>query len=204
MIQFKTHLCSLIHLVQFPNILCDNYHNWRLRQLVYICNLHLVYGHIDFPPLHQFCHMCSLQLNYKITFNTIITLQIFTGLYRVPVGFFFAISMEKGCKNYWETWYFSKGKIVYAVGKPCTIYRLWEKPYDNYRISLQPVNSTGFPYTIHNLSFLGVWGFSANLTALFRRYCWKNLRNPVQPCKPVKCRVSSVMTCWVLAKKLAS
>ena len=115
-----------------------------------------------------------------------------------------AISMEKAFKNHRETQYFSKGKIVYAVGKPCTIYRLWEKLYDNYRISLQPVNSTGFPYTIHNLSFLGVWGFSANLTALFRRYCWKNLRNPVQPCKPVKCRVSSVMTCWVLAKKLAS
>ena len=85
-IQFKTHLCSLIHLFQFPNILCDNYHNWHLRQLVYICNLHLVYGHIGFLPLHQFCHMCSLQLKYKLTFNTIITLQIFTGLYRVPVA----------------------------------------------------------------------------------------------------------------------
>ena len=72
-IQFKTHLCSLIHLFQFPNILCDNYHNWRLRQLVYICNLHLVYGHIDFPPLHQFCHMCSLKVNCKIIFNTIIS-----------------------------------------------------------------------------------------------------------------------------------
>ena len=87
-VEFKTYFCSLIHLVQFPNIHHDTYHSWLLWQLVYICNLHLVYGHIDFPPLHQFCHMCSLQLNYKITFNTIITLQIFTGLYRVPVGFF--------------------------------------------------------------------------------------------------------------------
>ena len=30
-----------------------------------------------------------------------------------------AISMEKGCKNYIETLYSSKGKIVYVVGKPC-------------------------------------------------------------------------------------
>ena len=27
--------------------------------------------------------------------------------------------MEKGCKNHRETLYFSKGKIVYVVGKPC-------------------------------------------------------------------------------------
>ena len=40
----------------------------------------------------------------------------------------------------------SKGKIVYVVGKPCNIY------YDNYRISLQSVNITGFPHNIQNLS----------------------------------------------------
>ena len=44
---------------------------------------------------------------------------------------FFAISLEKGCKNHKETLYSSKGKIVYVVGKPCNIYRLQGKPYDN-------------------------------------------------------------------------
>ena len=53
--------------------------------------------------------------------------------------------MEKGCKNHRETLYFSKGKIVYFVGKPFNIYRLRGKPYDNYRISPQAVNITGFP-----------------------------------------------------------
>ena len=48
--------------------------------------------------------------------------------------------------------YSSKGKIVYVVGKPCHIYRLRGKPYDNYRISLQSLNITGFPHNIHNLS----------------------------------------------------
>ena len=33
-----------------------------------------------------------------------------------------------------ETLYSSKGKIVYVVGKPCNIYRLGGKPYDNYSI----------------------------------------------------------------------
>ena len=46
----------------------------------------------------------------------------------------------------------SKGKIVYVVGKPCNMYRLRGKPYDNYRISQQTVNITGFPHNIHNLS----------------------------------------------------
>ena len=49
------------------------------------------------------------------------TLQMFTGVYP-------AISMEKGCKNHRETLYSSKGKIVYVVGKPCNIYRLWGNP----------------------------------------------------------------------------
>ena len=49
--------------------------------------------------------------------------------------------MEKGCKNHRETLYSSKGKIVYyVVGKPCNIYRLQGKPYDNYMISSQSVN----------------------------------------------------------------
>ena len=43
--------------------------------------------------------------------------------------------MEKGCKNYRETLDSSKGKIVYAAGKACDIYKLGGKPYDNYRIS---------------------------------------------------------------------
>ena len=38
------------------------------------------------------------------------------------------LSMEKGCKNHRETLYSSKGKIVYEVGKPCNIYRLWGNP----------------------------------------------------------------------------
>ena len=38
------------------------------------------------------------------------------------------ISMKKGCKNHRETLYSSKGKIVYEVGKPCNIYRLWGNP----------------------------------------------------------------------------
>ena len=52
--------------------------------------------------------------------------------------------------------YSSKGKIVYVVGKPCNIYRLRWKPYDNYRISPQSVNITGFPHNIRNLSLWGV------------------------------------------------
>ena len=39
-----------------------------------------------------------------------------------------AISMEKSCKNYIETLYSSKGKIVYVVGKLCNIYRLRGNP----------------------------------------------------------------------------
>ena len=64
---------------------------------------------------------------------------MFTGIYGVPVGFS-AISMEKGCKNHKEAVYSSKGKIVYVVGKPCNIYRLQGKPYDNCRIFQQSVN----------------------------------------------------------------
>ena len=40
--------------------------------------------------------------------------------------------MKKDFKNHKETLYSSKGKIVYFVGKPCNIYRLRGKPYDNY------------------------------------------------------------------------
>ena len=43
------------------------------------------------------------------------TLQMFTGIYGVPVSFFSAISMEKGCKNHRKTLYSSKGKILYVV-----------------------------------------------------------------------------------------
>ena len=75
-------------------------------------------------------------------------LQGFTGCPQV----FPSISMEKGCKNHRETLYSSKGKIVYVVGKPCNIYRLQGKPNDNYRISPQSVNITGFPHNTHNLS----------------------------------------------------
>ena len=74
-------------------------------------------------------------------------LQMFTGIYGVPIGFS-AISMEKGRKNHRETLYSSKGKIVYVVGKPCNIYRLRGKPYDNYRISPQSVYITGFPHNM--------------------------------------------------------
>ena len=67
-----------------------------------------------------------------------------------------------------------------------TIYRLQGKPYDNYRISLQSVNITGFPYNIHNFSLWGVYGFSVILTALFHRYCrehlWEPCKSPVNIC----------------------
>ena len=56
--------------------------------------------------------------------------------------FFSVISMEKGWRDSQRNLYFSKGKIVYVVGKP----------YDNYRISPQSVNITRFPHNIHNLS----------------------------------------------------
>ena len=36
--------------------------------------------------------------------------------------------MEEGCKNHKETLYSSKGKIVYVVGNPCDIYRLYGNP----------------------------------------------------------------------------
>ena len=69
-------------------------------------------------------------------------LQGFTGFPQVCS----TISMEKGCKNHRETLYSSKGQIVYIVWKPCNIYTLQGKPYDNYRISLQSVNITGIPF----------------------------------------------------------
>ena len=74
------------------------------------------------------------------------TLQMFTGIYGVPIGFS-VISIEKGCKKHRETLYSSQEKIVYVAGKPCSIYRLRGNPYDNCRISLQSVNITGFPTT---------------------------------------------------------
>ena len=49
------------------------------------------------------------------------TANVYRGLRVFP-----AISMEKGYKNHRET--LSKGKIVYFVGKPCNIYRLWGNP----------------------------------------------------------------------------
>ena len=43
----------------------------------------------------------------------------------------------------------------------------------------QSVNITGFPHNIHNLSLWGVCiGFFVILTALFHRYCRKNLWEP--------------------------
>ena len=67
---------------------------------------------------------------------------MFTGVYP-------AISMEKGCKNHRETLYFSKGKTVYVVGKPCNIYRLRGNPIVIIGYSLKSVNITGFPHNIH-------------------------------------------------------
>ena len=61
---------------------------------------------------------------------------MFTWVYRVFIGFFCNI-YGKGSKNRRETLYSSKGKIVYVVGKPCNIYRLWGKPSVNYRISVR-------------------------------------------------------------------
>ena len=49
--------------------------------------------------------------------STLSTLQMFTGVYGVSIGFP-AISMEEGCKNHREILYSSKGKIVYVLGKP--------------------------------------------------------------------------------------
>jgi len=53
-----------------------------------------------------------------------------------------AISMEEGCKNHRETLYSSNGKVVYVVRKPCNVYRLQGKPYDNYKFSPKFVNTT--------------------------------------------------------------
>ena len=73
------------------------------------------------------------QTNGSVLYVLLHTLQMFTGIYGVPVGFS-TISMEKGCKNHRETLYSSKGKIVYVVAKPCNIYRLQE--------------TIGFPYNL--------------------------------------------------------
>ena len=66
---------------------------------------------------HVICKRLSAKMHCKC-------LQSITGCLQV----FPAISMEKGCKNHRETLYSSKGKIVYVVGKPCNIYRLWGNP----------------------------------------------------------------------------
>ena len=56
------------------------------------------------------------------------TLQMFTGVYGVSVGFPCNIYGKGLYKNHRETLYSSKGKIVYVVGKPCNIYRLRGNP----------------------------------------------------------------------------
>ena len=89
--------------------------------------------------------------------------------------------MEKGCKNHRETLYSSKGKIVYIVGKP----------HDNYRISPQYVNITGFPHNIHNLSLWGVYSFSVILTPLFHRLCRENLQTPRNARNHLQCILHS-------------
>ena len=40
---------------------------------------------------------------------------------------------------------------MYVVDKPCNIYRFQGKPHDNYRISPQSENITGFPHSRENL-----------------------------------------------------
>ena len=78
-------------------------------------------------------------LIYIMIHDSISTLQMFTGIYRVPIGCFCRISMEKGCKNHRETLYSSKGKIVSVVGKPCNIYRFRGNPIVIIGFSPQPV-----------------------------------------------------------------
>ena len=59
---------------------------------------------------------------------------MFTGIYGVPIGFFLQYLWKRaGLLESQETLYSSKRKFLYVVGKPCNIYRLWGKPYDNYR-----------------------------------------------------------------------
>ena len=71
---------------------------------------------------------------------------MFSGVYRVSIGF--------PCNMYGkETLYSSKGKIVYAVGKPCNIHRLGGNPIVIIGVSSQSVNITGFPHNTQNLSF---------------------------------------------------
>ena len=103
--------------------------------------------------------------------------------------------MEKGCKNHRETLNSLKGKILYVVRKPCNIYRLQGKPYDNYKISLQYLNITGIPCNIHNLS---LWGVCIGLLCFsYSPFPWiyvyilqkKTYWNPVNPCKHLQCRI---------------
>ena len=77
-------------------------------------------------------------LIYIMIHDSISTLQMFTGIYRVPIGCFCRISMEKGCKNHRETLYSSKGKIVYVAGNPVISIDCRENP----------MITLGFPYNL--------------------------------------------------------
>ena len=98
-------------------------------------------------------------------------LQGFMGCLRV----FPRVYREKGCKKHRETLYSLKGNIVCVLGKPCNIYRLRGKPYDNYRIYPLSVNITRFPPQ-HTQSFpLMSKGFLCDSYSPFHRYCRENL-----------------------------
>ena len=76
---------------------------------------------------------CSLEVPASLHCKC---LQGFTGFPQ----FFSAISMDKRSKNPKETLYSSKGRIVYVVGNPCSIYRLQGNPIVIIGFSLQSVN----------------------------------------------------------------
>ena len=61
----------------------------------------------------------------------------------LQVQVFPALSMEKGCKNHRET------LCMFWINH--VTLQIAGKTHDNYRISPQSVNITGFPHNIYNL-----------------------------------------------------
>ena len=107
----------------------------------YICNLYLFSCYISHSNLAlQPNYCCNKMWQLRDPATTVLhcqrpclfiftnkhTLQMFTGVYGVSVGF--------PCNIYMETLYSSKGEIVYVVRKPCNIYTIF--PFEEYRVSL--------------------------------------------------------------------
>ena len=132
--------------------------------------------------------------------------------------------MKKGCKNHRETQYSSKGKIVYVVGKPCNIYRLWWNPSlwflqpfsidiagKTYRLPAMPCKHLQCNFQpryagyFTNPSFL-----SLSIVSEYRVSLWflqpfsidiagKIYGHPVNPCKHLQCIWRRI---WILCIKV--